>query len=123
MPAHKVGERQAGTAAYIPGSATLDGAGDSRWHEDRTNVQGVAERADHLGTAVALIDVNGNGRADLIMGIPDQNSDIGRKDVGAVLLIRGGKRKPVTKNNQYLWQGVDGLSDGQQKFDRFGAAF
>ncbi len=124
IPNQKVnGERQAGTAAYIPGSPTLDGAGDSRWHEDRNNVLGVSERADHLGTAVALIDVNGNGRADLLIGIPDQNSDSNKKDVGAVLLIRGGTKKPVTKNNQYLWQGVDGLSDGQQKFDRFGAAF
>jgi hypothetical protein len=118
------GQRQAGTAAFIPGSPTLDGAGDSRWHEDRKGILGDTDRLDHLGEAVALNDITGNGRADVILGIPDQRSqDETRKSVGAVLMIRGGKTRPVPKNNQFLWQGVDGLLDAQHKFDRFGAAF
>jgi hypothetical protein len=122
IPRQRVSGRvQAGTVAFIPGSRGLGTAGNSRWHEDRRGIRGVAERADHLGAAVALVDVDGNGRRDAVIGLPDQNGS-GRKDVGAVLVISGGAAGLRKAGNSRWTQDTSGIADTAQKADRFGAA-
>jgi hypothetical protein len=122
IPNQKVsGKNQAGVAAFIPGSPNLATTGNSRWHEDKSKIIGLSQIGDHLGAALTVADADGDGFGDLVLGIPDQNRQ-GRKDIGAVLYIRGRAGGPVKAGDVRLWQGRDGIRDQGQQFDRFGAA-
>ena len=113
------GARQAGTVVFIRGSANLGTAGSSRWHEDVAKIVGVVEQGDHLGAAVAVVDTNGNGRGEVVIGIPDQDRG-SRRDAGAVLVLVGTANGP-SKNRDAVWtQDSAGIVDTSQRQDRFG---
>ena len=48
----------------------LTGDGAQAFHQDTAGVAGVAEAGDRFGSAVQLLDVNGDGLADLTAGAP-----------------------------------------------------
>jgi FG-GAP repeat len=116
------GAGQAGTVVFIRGSANLGTAGSTRWHEDVAQIVGTAEQGDHLGAAVAVLDFNGNGRGEIVIGIPDQDRGT-RRDVGAVLVLIGTANGP-SKNGDAVWtQDTAGIVDTSQRQDRMGASF
>ncbi|MEU6380247.1 VCBS repeat-containing protein [Streptomyces sp. NPDC046909] len=72
------GVQDAGTVAVIPGGAAgPTGAGSKVFSQNTAGVPGTAERRDRFGGAVTLLDTDGDGRADLIVGAPGENSDAG----------------------------------------------
>ncbi|MEV6835570.1 FG-GAP-like repeat-containing protein [Streptomyces sp. NPDC051133] len=61
------------------------GSGAKAFDQDTAGVPGAGESGDAFGTAVRLVDAGGDGRADLAVGAPGENSK-----AGAVWVLRGG---------------------------------
>jgi SpoIID/LytB domain protein len=65
----------AGLITVVPGSSSgLQPALATTWSENSTNVPGSAEAGDQFGAAVAAGDVNSDGRADVVVGVPGETS-------------------------------------------------
>ena len=82
-PKQRVGEGT-GRVVVVPGSATgLRPRHASGWTQASAGVPGVPELYDYFGTAVVLADVDGDRRADLVVGVPGENGG------GVVQVLRG----------------------------------
>ncbi|MEU9877050.1 FG-GAP and VCBS repeat-containing protein [Streptomyces phaeochromogenes] len=86
IPGEDIGDlTDAGSIALVPGSATgVTGAGTQTFHQNTAGVPGVAENKDEFGVSSALVDVNGDGHADLAAGSTAENAQN-----GAVWVLRG----------------------------------
>ncbi|MFJ8936504.1 FG-GAP and VCBS repeat-containing protein [Streptomyces sp. NPDC102365] len=86
IPGEDIGDlTDAGSVALVPGSATgVTGAGTQTFHQDTAGVPGVAESRDEFGASSALLDVDGDGHADLAAGSLAENNWN-----GAVWVLRG----------------------------------
>ncbi|MET8802217.1 FG-GAP-like repeat-containing protein [Streptomyces sp. NPDC004546] len=60
------------------------GSGAKSFSQDTTGVPGAGESGDSFGSAVRLVDANHDGRADLAVGAPGENTK-----AGAVWVLRG----------------------------------
>ncbi|WP_224756396.1 FG-GAP and VCBS repeat-containing protein [Streptomyces sp. col6] len=84
-------ESEAGAGAVVllkGGPGGLSGTGAKSFHQDTAGVPGVAEKGDHFGASVRLLDVNKDGKADLTAGAPDEDLEK-VADGGAVWSLRG----------------------------------
>ncbi|MDO0913201.1 FG-GAP-like repeat-containing protein [Streptomyces sp. DT2A-34] len=69
---------KAGSFAVLRGSASgLTGSGAKVFSQDSSGVPGTAERLDNFGGAVHLTDVDGNGRAELVVSAAHENTGDG----------------------------------------------
>ncbi|MEU9893001.1 FG-GAP and VCBS repeat-containing protein [Streptomyces phaeochromogenes] len=86
IPGEDIGDiYDAGSIALVPGSATgVTGAGTQTFHQNTAGVPGVAENKDEFGVSSALVDVNGDGHADLAAGSTAEN-----EQNGAVWVLNG----------------------------------
>ncbi|MYT70016.1 MULTISPECIES: FG-GAP and VCBS repeat-containing protein [unclassified Streptomyces] len=75
-PGEAIGsEGNAGAVTVLLGSAHgPTGTGARALNEDTDGISGAAEDGDAFGSAVSLSDNNGDGKADLTVGIPSENS-------------------------------------------------
>jgi hypothetical protein len=74
----------AGAVTVLYGSASgLTTKGAKMWTQDTKSVPGGSEPWDTFGQSVRLIDINKNGKADLVVGAGQENGD------GAVTVLRG----------------------------------
>lgn len=99
VPGEDVGGTPAtGAVVLLKGSASgVATTGAQTFHQETAGVPGVAEADDGFGAGVHLVDVNGNGHADLFAGADGE--DIGTvRDAGAVWVLRGGASGLTTGN-------------------------
>ena len=69
------GKRDAGSVTVLYGTASgLTTAGSTAYTQDTAGVPGTAETYDRFGETTQLVDLNRNGRADLSVGAPSENS-------------------------------------------------
>ncbi|MFG2359741.1 FG-GAP-like repeat-containing protein [Streptomyces sp. NPDC048521] len=80
---------KAGSVVLLKGGkGGLTGTGAQTFHQDTSGVPGVVEKGDLFGGSVRLLDVTGDGKADLAAGAPGE--DLGTvANGGAVWLLRG----------------------------------
>ncbi|MGN9759036.1 FG-GAP-like repeat-containing protein [Streptomyces sp. SD31] len=72
------GLSNAGGAIVLRGSASgLTGTGAAGVNQDTTGVPGAAENGDAFGRTTHLVDGNGDGRAELVVGAPGENANAG----------------------------------------------
>ena len=103
-----------------PGGITA--SGDQIFdQDDLTDVDGV-EEYDCLGSVLAAGDFDGDGVADLAMGVPGE--DIGNADDGgAVHIVYGAGYTGLQESTAQFWhQGVSGVNGAVEEGDAFGAA-
>ncbi|MFD7712009.1 FG-GAP-like repeat-containing protein [Streptomyces sp. NPDC059786] len=75
----------AGSFALIPGGPDgFTGTGSQVFNQNTAGVPGVAESGDRFGATTGLLDVDGDGHSDIVVGAPDENSTD-----GAVWVLRG----------------------------------
>jgi hypothetical protein len=112
----------AGGVNVLYGSVTrLTANGDQLWHQNVSSIEDLAETGDHFGSALTTGDFNGDGFADLAIGIPEE--DVGRVvDAGAVSALYGTQRGLTTVDDQLWSQNSSGVEGTAGALDRFGAA-
>ncbi|GGX92971.1 FG-GAP and VCBS repeat-containing protein [Streptomyces fructofermentans] len=90
VPGEAIGSvTKAGSVVLLRGGkGGLTGTGAQAFHQDTAGVPGVAEKGDLFGGSLRLLDVTGDGKADLTAGAPSE--DLGTvKNGGAVWVLRG----------------------------------
>ncbi|WP_409054875.1 FG-GAP-like repeat-containing protein [Streptomyces sp. SYP-A7185] len=90
VPGEAIGSKaKAGAVVLLKsGKNGLTGKGSQAFHQDTAGIPGAAESGDVFGSSLRLLDVSGDGKADLTAGAPGEN--LGTVvNGGAVWLLRG----------------------------------
>ncbi len=113
--------RDSGTVnvLYGEGPAGLSNRSDQIWHQNLRGAELTNEDENNYGAALASGDYNGDGFADLAIGLPGQDQD-GKERVGAVHVLYGSPRGLDAAGNQLWKQGASGASGVPDEGDEFG---
>ncbi|HVF06473.1 MAG TPA: FG-GAP repeat protein [Frankiaceae bacterium] len=110
---------RAGRVWIVDGDVGRGLVGDVAVTQDTPNAPGIAEANDAFGSAVAAGDVTGDGRDDLLVGIPYERVG-GKLGSGAVQVMRG-SGAGITGHGQLWHQDVSGVP-GTAGHGNFGTA-
>ncbi len=109
-----------GRVLLFRGTSTALADGGQEITQDTPGIQGAAEKGDEFGAAVALADETGDGLADLIVGVPGEDT-AGIKDAGGVQLIRG-SAAGISAIDRFVTQGSAGVGARSERGDAMGAS-
>ncbi|MFI1416440.1 FG-GAP-like repeat-containing protein [Streptomyces sp. NPDC020731] len=108
------GKKGAGYVAVLYGSANgLRPASKQVFHQNTAGVPGSAETDDEFGSALTTADLDGDGYADLVVGVAREDTEDGGADAGLVEVLWGGPRG---------LSGGTALASGHNAHDALGAA-
>ena len=110
-----------GAVNVLYGTATgLTGAGSQFLTQDSPGVPGGAEPDDSFGLALAVGDFDGDGFADLAVGVPSE--DLGANiDAGAVNVLYGTASRLTGTGSQLVTQDSPGVGSSAEGEDAFGS--
>nr|WP_180218260.1 FG-GAP and VCBS repeat-containing protein [Streptomyces albus] len=114
-----------GTVKVLYGSAQGPDTGrTTTLTQNSAGVPGANEDGDEFGKALAAGDVNGDGYADIAVGVPgeDIGSGAAGKNSGAVVQLLGGKGGLSGTGAKNWDQGVAGVPGAVEAEDLFGSA-
>jgi len=115
------GISQCGAVNLLLGSANgLRDDGNQFWHQSAEGIIDKNEPKDRFGSTLAAGDFDGDGRADLAVGVPHE--DIGAPDAGAMNVLYGSANGVKNGPDQFWHQDVAGIADTSNEDDGFGAA-
>jgi hypothetical protein len=111
---------EAGVVQVLVGSAAgLTGTGSQLWSQDSPGIAEQAEDGDRLGSALAIGDFNGDGPADLAIGAPGENLNVGFGS-GVVHVLPGSGAGLTATGNQLWSQDSPGVAGAPEFLDFFG---
>ncbi len=111
----------AGLVQVFDGSAAgVDTAADQVITQASRGIVGRPEVGDHLGFALASVDLDGDGRRDLAVGVPDEDVG-GEPDVGHILLLPGAGGG-VDRSRSSIVSQRSPKTGANEPHDRFGHA-
>jgi len=110
----------AGAVTVIYGAAGgLDAAGNQGWQQDTPGIIGTAESGDRFGLSITAADIGGDGKSDLVIGVPFEN--IGSAvDAGAAHVIYGTAGGLDESGDQSWHQDSSGIAGTAEAGDVFG---
>src|SRR5439155_14715742 len=120
VPFESIGSTaSAGAVAILYGSlaAGLTSDGNQFWSQDSPGVLDQAEAGDQFGSSVAVGDFNGDGFADLAVGVPGEDDHR-----GAVNVLYGSAAGLSSAGNQFWNQDSPGVLGTKAADDNFGSA-
>jgi len=117
VPGERVGGGEsAGMVTVLYGSnGGFDGTSDAI-HENIASI-GTAEAGDRFGASLAAGDFDDDGRDDLAIGIPGENSD-----TGTVVILYGSNGGVDLSSSERFTQDTAGVAGAAAGGDRFGAS-
>jgi hypothetical protein len=117
-----IGDAGAVTVLYgSSGGLQTTSPPDQLWHQDSPSVVDRAEPSDNFGRSLGTGDFNGDGFADLSVGVPSE--DFGtRSDAGAINVLYGSPSglQAGVPDDQIWWQNGPGVGDVSEQRDQFG---
>jgi hypothetical protein len=122
VPLEDVGSVQdAGAVNVLYGARNsgLKSTNNQFWTQNSSGVLDSVEAFDRFGSALAAGDFNGDGRADLAIGVEDEDVN-GAKDAGAVNVLYGSRQRLTATGNQLWTQDSPGIADVAENDDAFG---
>ncbi len=117
-------ERNEGVVQIVYSNTSgLKSGGNQLWFPGQRHVQGTSSAGDNFGASLATADFNGDGAADLAVGIPFADVS-GVTNAGAVNVLYGDPTSHVISSaNDQLWtQNSPGILDQANANDDFGAS-
>ncbi len=111
----------AGTVNVFYGSVNgISPAGSQQWTQDSTSIADAAEFNEQFGRGLAAGDIDNDGFADLVIGVPLEDVAI-QADAGALHVIYGSAGGLAAAGSQFFTQGsISGAAD--EPFDYWGYA-
>ncbi|MFE9565859.1 integrin alpha pat-2 [Streptomyces sp. NPDC006487] len=101
-------------------SKTLPGR---RYDQNTAGVPGVNEKYDRFGTDVTLGDVDHDGYADIVVGVPfESGTEATTSGAGAITVLRGSRTGVTTTGAESFTQNSAGIPSTSEKSDHFGQA-
>lgn len=108
----------AGHVHVLYGSASgLVATGSQLVSQATVGVADAPEPGDQFGAALAAGDVNGDGKADLVVGVPGENAG-----GGSVHVLLGSASGVTATGSKFISQNANGVQDTQEAADGFGSA-
>ncbi|MCP3976447.1 MAG: hypothetical protein GY720_18325 [bacterium] len=109
-----------GSVHVIYGSGSgLVAAGDQIWHQGSNGIKGANESNDNFGWSVGAGDFDGNGKHDLLIGVPNEDGPT-TTDSGKVSVIYGKSAELNAAGDQQFSQDSAGILGTSEDFDNFG---
>ncbi|WP_437939833.1 hypothetical protein [Sorangium sp. So ce341] len=102
-------------------AAGLSAVGDPMFHQDSPNVADAVEDGDHFGYALASGDFDGDGKADLAIGVPHEDF-AGHGGGGVVHVFRGTASGLSAAGDPLLNQDTPNVGSSVADGDHFGWA-
>ncbi|WP_030319828.1 FG-GAP and VCBS repeat-containing protein [Streptomyces sp. NRRL B-3229] len=90
-------------------------SGSTTYSQASSGVSGSPEAGDNFGYSVSAGDTNGDGYADLAVGVPQEDVD-GKEDQGGVTVLRGGSGGLTGTRSTWIPQSVLGPADSYVSF-------
>ncbi|MGA4849513.1 FG-GAP-like repeat-containing protein [Streptomyces sp. G5(2025)] len=87
--------------------------------QETAGVPGVGEEGDEFGSSISAGDVNGDGYADVAVGIPGEDIESVR-DAGSTVLLKGSRAGLTGTGAQAFQQSTAGVPGVSEKDDTFG---
>ena len=99
----------------------LSTEGNQFWHQDVPGVAGAAEEWDQFGFALAAGDFNGDGYADLAVGVPYE--DVGDTSSAGLVHVFYATAEGLSSEGNEMWnQGTPDIEGAVEAYDNFGYA-
>ncbi len=114
------GVKDAGAVQVLYGSAAGVSARDQLWHQGKKGVKGALEKGDRFGEVLACGDFDGDGNADVAVGMPYE--DVGSVYRAGLVQVLYGSAAGLTARDQIWHQGKPGVPGKNEKSDQFGKA-
>ncbi len=124
VPYKKVGgHTDAGLVHVLRGSPSgLTGTGAQTLTQDTSGIPDSSETNDLWGYTLGAIDINGDGRSELIIGAPGESQGA-KQSIGAVTVLWGSPWGPLTTNALFYLLANTTFGQTATAYDWFGSSF
>lgn len=112
--------REAGAVVVVYGAKRWPAHRGSTQFSQRGVVKGAPEVQDFFGRTLAVIDANGDGRDELVVGAPGEDL-AGKVDAGAIIVLRG-TGSGLTGTGSYLISQKGAIAGAPEAGDQFSSA-